>query len=68
MSKISKSLIIIAGFLVVGGFWVSHFQVNLLSLEERTFQNLFITKMNSLESYILAITFILLAIYFKKND
>jgi hypothetical protein len=68
MNKISKNLIIFSVISAVVGYWFSHFQVNFLSIEDRTFQNLFITKINSIEGYLLAILLILLAIYFKKND
>lgn len=68
MNKISKNLIIFSAISAVVGYWYSHFQVNFLSIEDITLQNLFITKTNAIEGYFLAILFVLLAIYFKKND
>lgn len=66
MNKLSKNLLVVSGLLVVWGFITSHFAV--FSLEERTIENLFIVKANAVENYLLAIFFILLAIWFKKHD
>lgn len=68
MNKLSRNFLIASGVLAFLGFVTSHFSVLSLSINERTFENLFITKANSVESYILAMLFILLAIYFKKHD
>lgn len=60
---------IILGFLgVAGAYYSSHFSVLFLPENMRTFQNLFITKMNAIEMVLISIFFILIAIYFKKND
>lgn len=68
MNKLSRNFLIISGFLAFWGFVTSHLMVFALSSDEKTFENLFITKINSVESYLLAIFFVLVAIYFKKHD
>ncbi len=65
---ISQLLVTLSILGIAVAYFISHYSVLFLPENMRTFQNLFITKMNAIEMILISLFIILLAIYYKKND
>lgn len=67
--KIISQILVAFGFLgIATAYFNSHYAVFFLSEDMRTFQNLFITKANAIETILISLFLILVAIYLKKHD